>query len=133
MEMGTKIGEVLPLAAEFPSLLGADGSFRGDSPMNPQQIKEALRLMLQSRAIDALCIKMQRLGRIGIYGPVYGQEAAVVGSAMTLDPKRDWIVPASQEQPAMLRPCRCGVSPLVPLSRAGQIGPLATTKTLFGR
>ncbi len=103
MDTRTKIGEVLPLAAEFPSLLGADGSIRGHPPMDPEQIKEALRLMMQSRAIDALCIKMQRLGRIGIYGPVYGQEAAVVGSAMALDPKRDWIVPASREQPAMLR------------------------------
>jgi pyruvate dehydrogenase E1 component alpha subunit len=34
---------------------------------------------------------------------VHGQEASVVGSAMALDPARDWIVPAYREQPAMLR------------------------------
>ncbi|MBI4347844.1 MAG: pyruvate dehydrogenase (acetyl-transferring) E1 component subunit alpha [Elusimicrobia bacterium] len=64
---------------------------------------EALRLMKLSRALDALATKLQRLGRIGIYGPVHGQEASVVGSAFALDPARDWIVPATREQPAMLR------------------------------
>jgi TPP-dependent pyruvate/acetoin dehydrogenase alpha subunit len=43
------------------------------------------------------------MGRVGVYGPVHGQEAAVIGSAMALDPQRDWIVPASREHPAMLR------------------------------
>lgn len=103
MEMRATIEDVLPVAPEFPSVLAVDGSIRGDPPMDPGQIKEALRLMLQSRAIDEFCIKMQRLGRIGLYGPVHGQEAAVVGSSMALNPKRDWIVPASREQPAMLR------------------------------
>lgn len=71
--------------------------------MGPGQTLEALRLMLTSRAIDDLAIKLQRLKRIGLYAPVEGQEAAVVGPAMALDPKRDWMVPASREQPAMLR------------------------------
>jgi pyruvate dehydrogenase E1 component alpha subunit len=52
--------------------------------------------------LDELLIKLQRLQRVGLYGPVEGQEAAVVGSAMALDPTRDWMVPASREQPAML-------------------------------
>jgi len=38
-----------------------------------------------------------------VYGPVHGQDAAVIGSAMALDPQRDWMVPASREHPAMLR------------------------------
>lgn len=59
--------------------------------------------MLLSRAIDERVIKLHRLSRAGTYGPVHGQEAAVVGSAMALDPARDWIVPASREQPAMVR------------------------------
>jgi TPP-dependent pyruvate/acetoin dehydrogenase alpha subunit len=71
--------------------------------MTGEQVVEALRLMTMSRALDELCTKLQRMGRIGLYGPVHGQEAAVVGSAMALDPERDWIVPASREQPAMLR------------------------------
>ena len=70
--------------------------------MNAEQIIEALSLMLLSRAIDELAIKLQRLGQVGVYSPVHGQEAAVIGSAMALDPSRDWMVPASREQPAML-------------------------------
>lgn len=71
--------------------------------MSSVQVIDALRLMLLSRAVDDRLTKLQRIGRVGLYGPVHGQEAAVVGSAMALEPHRDWIVPASREQPAMLR------------------------------
>src|SRR5450759_1938882 len=71
--------------------------------MTSKQVVDALRLMLLSRAVDDRLIKLQRMGRVGVYGPVHGQEAAVIGSAMALDPNRDWIVPASREHPAMLR------------------------------
>jgi TPP-dependent pyruvate/acetoin dehydrogenase alpha subunit len=84
-------------------LLDRDGRVSGAPPMTAEQTREALELMLLSRAIDELATKLQRLKRVGLYAPVYGQEAAVVGSAMTLDPSRDWLVPASREQPAMLR------------------------------
>ncbi|HEY4912380.1 MAG TPA: thiamine pyrophosphate-dependent enzyme [Candidatus Dormibacteraeota bacterium] len=84
-------------------MLGVDGTVRGTSPMSSAQVVDALRLMLLSRAVDDRLIKLQRMGRVGVYGPVHGQEAAVIGSAMALDPNRDWIVPASREHPAMLR------------------------------
>ena len=41
--------------------------------MNPEQVVAALRLMLLSRAVDDRMIKLQRMGRVGIYGPVHGQ------------------------------------------------------------
>ena len=84
-------------------LLGIDGTVREAAPMAAEQVVDALRLMLLSRAVDDRLIKLQRMGRVGVYGPVQGQEAAVIGSAMALDPQRDWIVPASREHPAMLR------------------------------
>ena len=87
-------------------LLGVDGSIRGVSPMTSEQVVDSLRLMLLSRAVDDRLIKLQRMGRLGVYGPVHGQEAAVIGSAMALDPDRDWIVPRSREHPAMLRHVR---------------------------
>jgi pyruvate dehydrogenase E1 component alpha subunit len=83
--------------------LNPDGHVDGAVPMRGEQILEAYRLMVQSRAIDDLATKLQRLKRVGLYAPVHGQEAAVVGSAMALDPHRDWMVPASREQPAMIR------------------------------
>lgn len=66
-------------------------------------VREALRLMLLSRALDEKCTKLHRQGRLGLYAPVLGQEAAVVGSHLAIDPAVDWLVPASREQPAMLR------------------------------
>lgn len=71
--------------------------------LTQDDIREAMRLMLLSRAIDDRVTKLQRLGRAGTYSPVHGQEATVVGSALALDPARDWMVPASREQPAMIR------------------------------
>ena len=71
--------------------------------MTEGEVEQALRLMLLARAVDDLAIKLQRLGRLGVYGPVQGQEAAVIGSAMALDPATDWMVPASREQPAWIR------------------------------
>ena len=74
----------------------------GIAPMTPAQIAEALHLMIQSRAFDELVVKLQRLKRAGTFAPVHGQEAAAVGSAMALDTTRDWMVPASRENPAMI-------------------------------
>ena len=84
-------------------LLDQEGMVHGMNVMSEELVTDALRLMLMSRALDERLTKLQRMGRVGLYGPVHGQEAAVVGSAMALDPQRDWIVPASREQPAMLR------------------------------
>jgi TPP-dependent pyruvate/acetoin dehydrogenase alpha subunit len=71
--------------------------------LSSEQIADAMRLMLLSRGIDERVTKLKRLGQAGTYGPVQGQEAAVVGSAMALDRGRDWMVPATREHPAMIR------------------------------
>jgi pyruvate dehydrogenase E1 component alpha subunit len=63
----------------------------------------AWRAMLLSRVCDERCFSLQRQGRLGVFSPVNGEEAAVVGSAWALDPARDWIVPQYRELPAMLR------------------------------
>lgn len=86
-------------------LLAPDGQLvRPDLPCpSHDMVREALRLMLLSRALDQKCTKLHRQGRLGLYAPVLGQEAAVVGSHLAIDPAVDWLVPASREQPAMLR------------------------------
>jgi pyruvate dehydrogenase E1 component alpha subunit len=62
----------------------------------------AWRAMLFSRVCDERCFSLQRQGRLGVFSPVNGEEAAVVGSAWALDPARDWVVPQYRELPAML-------------------------------
>jgi pyruvate dehydrogenase E1 component alpha subunit len=85
--------------------LDQDGQLvRPDLPVPPDGVlREALRLVLLSRALDRRCTILHKQGRLGVYAPVLGQEAAVVGSHLPLDPTVDWLVPASREQPAMLR------------------------------
>jgi len=102
MASSRSLPEIELRSSETFQMLNPEGEVSGRTPMSRERIMEALRLMSLSRAFDDLCTKLQRLGRIGLYGPVHGQEASVVGSAMALDPACDWMVPASREQPAML-------------------------------
>ena len=83
-------------------LLDVDGTPLGTQPMSDRLVLDALRLMKLSRALDTFATKLQRMGQMGLYGPLHGQEASVVGSAFAVDPKRDWLVPAYREQPAWL-------------------------------
>ena len=71
--------------------------------MDDQLALEALRWMMLSQVLDDRAIKLNRVGQLGVYGPVLGQEASVVGSHLAIDPAMDWLVPAYREQPAMLR------------------------------
>ena len=64
---------------------------------------EALRWMMLSRHYDRRAISLQRQGRFGIFAPVSGQEASVVGSAFALDRQRDWIVPQYREAAALAK------------------------------
>lgn len=91
--------------AEPFQVLGPDGTLTGpaEAMLPDHQVREVLRWMLLSRALDEKCTRLHRQGRLGLYASVLGQEAAVIGSHLAIDPARDWLVPASREQPAMLR------------------------------
>ena len=94
----------LALPGEAVQVLKPDGTLKSGTraPLTDDDTLAALRLMMLSRAIDEWAVKLQRLGRLGTYGPVHGQEASVVGSSWALDPRVDWLAPAYREQPAML-------------------------------
>ena len=72
------------------------------APLDDDRILSALRLMMLSRAFDHRGVNLHRQGRFGTFSPVDGQEASVVGSALALDPRRDWVVPQYRELPALL-------------------------------
>jgi pyruvate dehydrogenase E1 component alpha subunit len=86
------------------TILQADGTLAdGAAPsMDEEFLIEALRLMVLSRLYDERVIGLQRQGRFGVYSPGLGQEAAIVGSAMALDPLRDWIAPQYRELMAVV-------------------------------
>jgi pyruvate dehydrogenase E1 component alpha subunit len=76
---------------------------RQEPALEGELLLDAWRAMLLSRVCDERCFSLQRQGRLGVFSPVNGEEAAVVGSAWALDPARDWVVPQYRELPAMLR------------------------------
>jgi pyruvate dehydrogenase E1 component alpha subunit len=86
------------------SVLNPDGTLvKGAKPkMDEEFLLEALRWMLLSRAYDERVVVLQRQGLYGLFSPALGQEASVVGSAMALDPSRDWIVPQYRELMAVV-------------------------------
>jgi len=86
------------------TVINPDGTLvKGAKPkMDEEFVLEALRWMLLSRAYDERVIAMQRQGLYGVFSPASGQEASVVGSAMALDPTRDWIVPQYRELVAVV-------------------------------
>jgi pyruvate dehydrogenase E1 component alpha subunit len=92
-------------AAQPWGVLAPDGSLVEDRvpTLDDGQVREALELMLLSRAFDDKGFSLQRQGRFGTFSPVRGQEASVVGSALALRPDRDWIVPQYRELPALIR------------------------------
>jgi pyruvate dehydrogenase E1 component alpha subunit len=69
----------------------------GRSRMEEELLLEALRWMMKSRLYDERVIALQRQGKFGVYSPGMGQEASIVGSAMAVDPARDWMVPQYRE------------------------------------
>src|SRR5437870_9410927 len=65
--------------------------------MEEEFLLEALRWMMKSRLYDQRVIALQRQGEFGVYSPGMGQEASIIGSAMAVDPARDWMVPQYRE------------------------------------
>jgi pyruvate dehydrogenase E1 component alpha subunit len=78
-------------------------SSRGELPpgLDGERLLEMMHWMRLGRAFDHRAISLQRQGRSGTYGPMIGQEAALVGSAMALDHGKDWIVPQYREALAL--------------------------------
>jgi pyruvate dehydrogenase E1 component alpha subunit len=81
------------------SILKPDGKVvpGAKSRMDEELLLEALRWMIKSRLYDQRAIALQRQGQFGVYSPGLGQEASIIGSALALDPGRDWIVPQYRE------------------------------------
>jgi pyruvate dehydrogenase E1 component alpha subunit len=85
------------------SVLGPDGRLVARArPMDEELLLEATRWMLLSREYDHRATALQRQGSFGVFSPSLGQEASVVGSAMALDPARDWLVPQYRETMAVV-------------------------------
>ena len=85
-------------AVEYVQVLDKNG--KADKKLEPklesELLKQMYELMMLTREFDRVALSLQREGRLGVYAPVFGQEAAQIGSALALK-SSDWSVPSFRE------------------------------------
>lgn len=70
-------------------------------PLTPEELLRGYRELRRARFFDERALVLQRQGKLGVYPPYRGQEAAQVGSALALE-EGDWLVPTYRETAAAL-------------------------------
>jgi pyruvate dehydrogenase E1 component subunit alpha len=94
------------LAASIPSLartpepfrvLDTDGRPIGFEPdLAADDLRSMYRWMIFGRQLDERGLQLQRQGRLGVWGPMIGQEAAQAGLGLAMT-DGDWIFPSYRE------------------------------------
>ncbi|MFQ5837243.1 MAG: pyruvate dehydrogenase (acetyl-transferring) E1 component subunit alpha [Thermoplasmata archaeon] len=85
------------MVQETLRVLEANGRVTGEEPVLAEEdLLRIYRHMLLCRLLDERMMALQRQGRIGFYGTVTGEEAAVIGSGYPLR-EEDWIFPALRQ------------------------------------
>lgn len=77
------------------------GEPKEDLPLPLTELVRGYRAMARARFFDERAVVLQRQGRLGVYAPYRGQEAAQVGAALALNPT-DWLVPSYRDTAAAL-------------------------------
>ena len=78
-------------------ILDAEGRADGYEPqLSADELKSMYRWMVFGRQLDERGLQLQRQGRVGVWGPMVGQEAAQVGLGQAMRPG-DWIFPSYRE------------------------------------
>lgn len=83
------------------SYLSPDGELSGELPVAVDELLTAYRAVRRARHFDQRAVTLQRQGRLGVYAPFRGQEAAQVGMALALE-AGDWLAPSYRETAAAL-------------------------------
>ncbi|MDP7061415.1 MAG: thiamine pyrophosphate-dependent dehydrogenase E1 component subunit alpha [Planctomycetota bacterium] len=80
--------------SELLQILDETGKKVGKAPRVKREVLlQIYRAIVQTRAFDDRCMKLQRTGRIGFSVPNLGIEAVSAGAAAAMDPIRDWFAP----------------------------------------
>jgi len=78
-------------------VLDADGVAISPEPsLSDGQLVDLYRWMVFGRQLDARGLQLQRQGRLGVWAPMIGQEAALAGLGLAMQPG-DWIFPSYRE------------------------------------
>ena len=95
----SSVREIENLANELVRVLDDDGKAMGEwtPDLTPEQLREALRLMLLTRQFDERMQRAQRQGKISFYMQSLGEEAVSIGQGMALEPG-DMMFPSYRNQ-----------------------------------
>jgi pyruvate dehydrogenase E1 component alpha subunit len=85
-----RVPEPLRILDDAGQLIGPDPG------LSPQQLADLYRWMVFGRQLDARGLQLQRQGRLGVWGPMIGQEAAQAGLGLAMN-DGDWIFPSYRE------------------------------------
>lgn len=98
-DSNTPASKIEYLAHELVRVLDDDGTAKGEwvPDLKPEQLLEALRLMLLTREFDDRMHRMQRQGKISFYMQSLGEEAISIGQGMALKPG-DMLFPGYRNQ-----------------------------------
>lgn len=78
-------------------ILDLDGRAPGIEPdLSADELRSLYRWMIFGRQLDERGLQLQRQGRLGVWGPMIGQEAAQAGLGQALR-AGDWIFPSYRE------------------------------------
>lgn len=77
------------------------GEVLQELPLTREELLHGYRALVRARVFDERAIVLQRQGKLGVYPPYRGQEAAQVGAVLALEPE-DWLVPSYRESAAAL-------------------------------
>jgi pyruvate dehydrogenase E1 component alpha subunit len=89
--------------ADRRQILDADGHVRADAEvpgLDDEELRDLYRDMYFVREFDRRAVSLTRQGRMGSFPPVYGHEAAQVGSVHALDD--DFVVPSYRDSGALI-------------------------------
>lgn len=77
------------------------GAEFGELPLTTEELLRGYRATARARFFDERAVTLQRQGRLGVYAPYRGQEAAQVGTTLALT-ENDWLVPSYRETAAAI-------------------------------
>jgi pyruvate dehydrogenase E1 component alpha subunit len=81
--------------------LSETGEPLSELPLSHEELLKGYRALARARWFDEHAMLLQRQGRLGVYPPFRGQEAAQVGAALALEAS-DWVVPSYRETGVLL-------------------------------
>ncbi|AEB11974.1 pyruvate dehydrogenase (acetyl-transferring) E1 component subunit alpha [Marinithermus hydrothermalis] len=81
---------------EIIRFLDDNGKPLKDPPFEAEELIEGYKALRRARFFDEKALILQRQGKLGVFPPIRGQEAAQVGATLALRPT-DWAVPSYRE------------------------------------